>query len=183
MIVSIGILLISSCLFFMRNRDQKPAEAYLQLALGFQMFYFLYRVLFWGGAQSIFMAAAFTTVLFYIRIILLKSPVKPSLIAFSLFTLFIGILSVTPAYKVYYATHLHTGASLKYGYNYLDKYSWFLYTSKENGLAIEANRMAKEALNNAFEAEKWIFGSKSDWQKRLEDHRVKILTGSWKSYE
>ena len=142
-----GILFISIIRFFYLL-DKDFALGLLHLSLGWQSFYWLFRLMFWEGAFMLNMLATLSILGFFAYVGVKSIAWRSKFTAFTISSVCTVILSFTSAHHIYYAfnfSFLNSEQPDKFAE--MDKYSWFLYLADEKDKALISNAKAIKMLS------------------------------------
>lgn len=177
MILGSLLMLIFSIVFLIKNAKNDSAKSFLYLSSTFISTYLMFRFMYWGGAQFLFI---FTALISIVTIALhFKHKVKINIkhiLIIAYFTGFIG-LSFMHSHTLFYITnkyYIEYEPSGEYDSGYpraLDKYSWFLYLAGKYDEAEQMNAKALMFINDQIETEPnnpWLQAERENIEKHKE---------------
>lgn len=189
LVIGAALFLVHNIIFLIKNWASNLAISFLHLSITAWTIYLLFRILFWPGgpyflgAPLLFLVPFLITVVYVTIHIIEKTKFRLPQILLSIYFLFSLKLAETHSHRIYYFFNLNkvlNEESRNYNYQSWDKYSWFLYISKKQDEALQANEYAQKALKNHFKKSLGIQKAKDSmliWK-----HREQIENKIWNTY-
>ena len=185
-----NVIAVANFIVGMLNLQADKQKSLFHFAVSLLTVYVLFRFQFWpmgpsiSGIKLMFLLPVGLSIAYFIRYFKHNANMQIAQKILAGYLVFVIFISFTPTYKIQYFMQLNpvlSANSRDSNYVAWDKYSWFLYTAGKYDESLEANRMAKQAIETStYQISQY---NRQEYKQKLTEHEEKIKGKSWNNWD